>query len=65
MLARDAVLGTASGNGIADMFKDAFVAAASTSFGSWITGTLVAGGALLVAGLVTRVASPGQRRPNR
>ena len=59
------VLGTASGNGIADMFKDAFVAASSASFESWVRGTLVAGGALLVAGLVTRVASPGRRRPNR
>lgn len=64
-MARDAVLGTASGNGIADMFKEAFVAAASTSFGSWVTGTLVVGGLVLVAGFVTRVASPGQRHPNR
>lgn len=63
--ARDAVLATASGNGIADMFKDAFVAAASASFGSWVTGTLVAGGGLLVAGLVTRVASRGQQHPDR
>jgi hypothetical protein len=62
---QNAVLGTASGNGIADMFRDAFVAAASASFASWVTGALVAGGALLVAGLVTKVASPGQRRPNR
>ncbi len=64
-LARDAVLGTASGNEIADMFKNEFVAGASTSFGSWVTGALVAGGVLLVAGLVTRIASPGRQRPNR
>ncbi|MCU1518265.1 MAG: hypothetical protein JWQ75_2986 [Pseudarthrobacter sp.] len=63
--AREAVLATASGNGIADMFKDAFVAAASASFGSWVNGTLVAGGVLLVAGLVSRVASRGQRHPDR
>ncbi|MET3718815.1 MULTISPECIES: hypothetical protein [unclassified Arthrobacter] len=63
--ARKAVLGTASGNDVADMFKDAFVAAASASFESWVTGTIVAGGALLAAALATRVASPGQRRPSR
>ena len=63
--AREAVLVTESGNGIADMFKDAFVAAASASFGSWVNSTLVAGGVLLVAGLVTRVASRGQRHPDR
>jgi hypothetical protein len=62
---RNAALGTASGNGVADMFKDAFVGAASASFGSWVMGTLIVGGVLLVAGIVTRVASPGQRRPNR
>lgn len=64
-MARDAVLRTASGNGVADMFKNEFVAAAASSFGSWVTGALIAGGALLVAGLVIRIASPGRRRPTR
>jgi hypothetical protein len=64
-MARDAVLRTASGNGVADMFKNEFVAAASGSFASWVTGALIAGGALLVAGLVIRVASPGRGRPSR
>lgn len=64
-LAKDALLATATGNGLADMFRDEFVAAASGSFQSWVTGTAIAGGVLAVAALVIRIASPGQRRPNR
>ncbi len=64
-LARDAVLGTASGNGLSDMFKDAFVAAASSSFQSWVGGAAITGGVLVVAGLVIRIASPGRRPPSR
>jgi len=64
-LARDAVAATASGNEVADMFKDAFVAAASSSFHSWISGTAVAGGVLLAAGLVTGIASRGRRALTR
>lgn len=60
-LARDALLGTASGNGLADMFKDAFVAAASSSFQSWIGGAAMTGGVLVAAALVIRIASPGRR----
>lgn len=64
-LAKDALLATATGNRLADMFRDEFVAAASGSFQSWVTGTAIAGGVLAVAALVIRIASPGQRRPNR
>ena len=64
-LARDAVLGTASGNGLADMFKDAFVAAASSSFQPWVSGAAITGGVLVAAALVTRIASPGRRPPSR
>lgn len=64
-LAHDAVAGTASGNEVADMFKDAFVAAASSSFQSWISGTAVGGGVLLAAGLVTGIASRGRRALTR
>lgn len=64
-LARDALLGTASGNGLADMFKDAFVAAASSSFQSWIGGAATTGGVLVAAALVIRIASPGRRPLNR
>ncbi|WP_066292991.1 hypothetical protein [Arthrobacter sp. B6] len=64
-LARDTVLGTASGNEVADMFKDEFVASASSSFQSWTTGTAVAGGVLLAAGLVIGMASRRRRAHTR
>jgi hypothetical protein len=64
-LARDAVVGAASGNGLADMFKDAFVAAASSSFQSWVGGAAIIGGVLVAAALVIRIASPGRRPPTR
>lgn len=64
-LAADAVLGTASGNEVADMFKNEFVAAASNSFQAWTMASAIAGGALLVAGLVIRIASPGRRPATR
>lgn len=64
-LAGDAVLGAASGNEVADMFKNEFVAAASSNFRTSILATAVAGGALLVAAAVIRIASPGRRRATR
>ena len=64
-LAADAVLGAASGNEVADMFKNEFVAAASTSFQAWTLASAIAGGALLVVGLVIRIASPGRRPATR
>ncbi|MDR7157608.1 hypothetical protein [Arthrobacter sp. BE255] len=64
-VAWDAVVGTASGNEVADMFKDAFAAAASGSFQSWTAGAAVAGGVLLAAGLVTGIASRGRRALSR
>lgn len=64
-LASDAALGTATGNAVADMFKDGFVAAASSSFQSWITVPLLTGGALIAAGIVIRVAGPGRRALTR
>ena len=64
-LARDAVLGTASGNEVADMFKNEFATAASDSFQTWILASVIAGGGLLVAGIVIRIASPGRRSPTR
>ncbi|TAP45482.1 hypothetical protein [Arthrobacter sp. S39] len=64
-LARDAVVATASGNEVADMFKDAFAAAASGSFQSWTAAAAVAGGVLLAAGLVIGIASRGRRAVSR
>lgn len=64
-LASGAVLGTAGGSGLADLFKEEFVAGASNSFQSWITGALMAGGVLLVIAVVIRIASPGRRALTR
>jgi len=64
-LAKDAALAAASGDGVADMFRDEFVAAASVNFQSWTAGTLMTGGVLLAAGVVIRIASPGRRRTSR
>ncbi|MHA7296002.1 hypothetical protein [Pseudarthrobacter sp. MDT3-1] len=64
-VARDAVVGAASGNGLSDMFKDAFVAAASSSFQSWVGGAAITGAVLVAAAVVIRIASPGRRAPTR
>ncbi|WP_427129986.1 hypothetical protein [Pseudarthrobacter sp. S9] len=56
-----AVAGTSSGNEVAETFKSEFVSASAASFGQWILAAAVAGAALLVAGLVVRVAG-GRRR---
>lgn len=64
-LARDAVIGTVSGNEVADMFKNEFATASSNSFQTWILASVIAGGVLLVAGIVVRIASPGRRPPTR
>lgn len=64
-LAKDAVAAMASGNGLADMFKDAFVAAASSSFQSWVGGAAITGAVLVAAAVVIRIASPGRRAPTR
>ncbi|MCU1517466.1 MAG: hypothetical protein JWQ75_2187 [Pseudarthrobacter sp.] len=60
-LAKDMAQGAATGNEVADMFSDEFVAAASTSFQSWTTGAAIAGGVLVAVGVVIRIASPGRR----
>lgn len=63
--ARDAVLGTATGNRLADTVKTEFVSAASSSFQSWVSGAAITGGVLLAASLVIRIASPVRRQPTR
>jgi hypothetical protein len=64
-LAGDAVLATASGSEIADMFKNEFVAAAAGSFRTWTLAAAVAGGALALVGIVVRIASPGRKGSTR
>jgi hypothetical protein len=56
-----ALAGTSSGNEVADIFKREFVSASTGSFGQWILIVAVAGGVLLVVGLVLRVVA-GPRR---
>lgn len=46
-----------TGNAIANMFRDEFLAAAGADFQTWITATAVAGGVLVAAGIVTLFAS--------
>lgn len=64
-LAKDAVQGVGSGNEVADMFRDEFVAAASTGFQTWTTAAAIAGGVLVAVGLVIRIASPARRSLTR
>ena len=58
-----AVAGISSGNDVAELFKNEFVAACSASFGQWIAAAAVAGAALLVTGVAVRVAG-GRKRGN-
>ena len=62
-----AVAGTASGNEVADMFKNEFVRGVHASFGQWIVAAAVAGESciLLRAGpwLSGSPCAPGKRRP--
>jgi hypothetical protein len=60
--AGDAVMGTASGNEMADLFKREFVAASAAGFASWTQGAAIAGAALIAAGLLLRVVGGAARR---
>jgi len=60
-LAGGMVQGAGTGNDVAEIFKREFVAAATADFGQWIMAALLAGGALLAAGILLRVV--GGRRP--
>ena len=55
------VAGTSSGNDVAELFKNEFVAACSASFGQWIVAAAVAGAALVATGVAVRVAG-GRKR---
>jgi hypothetical protein len=60
--ASDAVVGTASGNGMADLFKREFVAASASSFSSWTLAAALIGAALVAAGLLLKVVGGPARR---
>lgn len=57
-----AVAGTSSGNEVAEIFKREFVAASTASFDQWTLAAAVAGGALLVTGILVRAVSGRRRR---
>lgn len=56
-----AVAGTSSGNDVAELFKNEFVAACSASFGQWIVAAAVAGAVLLATGVAVRAAGGRNR----
>jgi len=56
---------TNTGNAVANMFRDEFLAAAGADFQTWITATAVAGAALAAAGIVTLFASRKRARTSR
>ncbi|MFC9350876.1 hypothetical protein [Arthrobacter sp. NPDC057013] len=61
--AADAVLGAASGNEMADLFKREFVTASAAGFASWTLAAAITGAALVAAGLLLRVVGgPARRR---
>ncbi|NYE95102.1 hypothetical protein FHU41_001323 [Psychromicrobium silvestre] len=55
------LLNTQGGNQVADLFKQEYVSAATSNFDGWILIALITAGALLLIGLVGRVAT----RPRR
>jgi hypothetical protein len=54
-----------TGNAVANMFRDEFLAAAGADFQTWITTAAVAGGVLAAAGVVTLFASRKRLRTSR
>lgn len=60
--ASDAVLGTATGNEVADLFAREFVAGSVNGFGSWILSAAITGAVLLGAGLVFRLFGGAARK---
>ena len=56
---------TDTGNGVANMFRDEFLAAAGTDFQTWITTAAVTGGVLVAAAVVTLFASRKRARTSR
>lgn len=60
--ASDTAAGTASGDEIADLFVQEFVAASTRGFGLWITTAAITGAVLVAAGLAGRLLAGGARR---
>ncbi|UKA65582.1 hypothetical protein LFT44_13805 [Arthrobacter sp. FW306-05-C] len=56
---------TDTGNAVANMFRDEFLAAAGADFQGWITTAAITGGVLVVLGIVTLFASRKRARTSR
>lgn len=56
---------TDTGNAVANMFRDEFLAAAGADFQGWITTAAITGGVLVAAGIVTLFASRNRARTSR
>jgi hypothetical protein len=54
-----------TGNAVANMFRDEFLAAAGADFQTWITTTAVTGAVLVAAAVVTLFASRKRERTSR
>jgi hypothetical protein len=64
-LASSVVLATDSGNEVANMFRDGFVAAATRDFQGWTLSTAITGAALLLVGVVAGLISRRRAHANR
>jgi hypothetical protein len=60
--ASDTAAGTASGNEVADLFVQEFVAASTRGFGSWITTAAITGAVLVAGGLAGRLLGGRARK---
>ncbi|MFB0836452.1 hypothetical protein ACETK3_00420 [Arthrobacter sp. E44] len=59
------VQSTDTGNAVANMFRDEFLAAAGADFQGWITTAAITGGVLVALGIVTLFASRKRARTSR
>ncbi|MFP5313382.1 MAG: hypothetical protein ACLGH7_13435 [Actinomycetes bacterium] len=64
-LGSDRAAATDTGNAVANMFRDQFLAAAGADFRNWITTAAITGGVLVAAGIVTLFASRKRPRTSR
>jgi hypothetical protein len=64
-IASAAVVSADSGNEVANMFRDEFVAAGAADFGGWTLAAAVGGGALLLLGLAAGLATRKRARASR
>ncbi|MDQ0690243.1 hypothetical protein [Arthrobacter sp. W4I7] len=64
-LGSSAVLAADTGNDVANMFRDGFVAAAAADFQDWTLASAITGGVLVLVGVVAGLISRKRVRPTR